>query len=320
MKKFLKKILLGITLPQEYLCVNLNDFGKPLKLVVNNGKSNHSKDLTEHHQFVGYKPLIIAIDGKYLNEKNLNSAGTLTLSLLSDGTGELAYLRVKLIRTVKLNSTECLLFEGIHGKHLFDNPLRKFFNALLYNLTADRKKNVFLAGNLYEQIKIAYSIPRRIYLTSVGSNGLFNIFPTDISGKFDEDYFIVSLRSKGKANAQIEKEGKCLIAIMNADSFNEVYKAGKNHMRGLSKAAELGIGLRNESSVIFSLPVPLGTVQYFELDKIDKFEVGIHSIHFFRIVNSVMLSDKSSVLAHIHRDYAEWRLRNNITTNYLVRK
>jgi flavin reductase (DIM6/NTAB) family NADH-FMN oxidoreductase RutF len=319
MKKLLKKLLFGITLPQEYLCVNLNEFEKPLRISINDKHSNQAIDLTEHHLFIGYKPLVIAVDKKYLTEDDLNKLKNLSLILYSDNGKKLASIEMKQIHEVKFHSMNCILFEGVKGTHSFTNSVHKILNSLRYNLTADREKNVFLDGNLYEQVKIAYAIPRKIYLASVGSNGLFNIFPTDISGQLSDEVFIVSLRRQGKANEQIEKERKCLVAQMDADSFNEVYNAGKNHMKNLSDANQLGIKLHLEFSDKFDLPIPLGTVKYYELEKVNEFEIGIHTIHFFKIINAISISEKNSTLAHIHREFAEWRRQNGIHTNYLIR-
>jgi len=319
MKKFLKKILFGITLPQEFLCVSLDGYAQTLKVFIKNGISDQKRDVTEHHLFVGYKPLIIAIDKKYINPKDLTSSKSIFLSFGPDLKNELATIEIRHINEIKLNSTSCLLFEGVKGTHSFTNQLHKLFSSIRYHITADKKKNIYLDGNLYDQVKIAYSVPRAIYLVSVGTGNIFNIFPTDLSGRIGDDNFIISLRSGGKANEQIEKQGKCLIAIMEADSFQEVYKAGRNHMKDLSNADTIGIQLRNDWSSQYDLPIPLRAIQYYELEKIEKFEFGIHTIHFFKITNTVMLSDIKTQLAHIHRDYAEWRKRNGIATNYLLR-
>ena len=320
MKKTLRKILFGITLPQEYLCVPQNDFAKPLRVFAGDKPGKYGLDITTHHLFIGYKPLVIAVKKEYLNELKMSSQDPLYLSFRSEEKKELASLKVKFIYEVNLNSVSCLLFEGVKGEHSFTSNFHKLFSSIYYRLTADKKKNIFLAGNLYDQVKIAYSIPRQIYLASVGSNSLYNIFPTDLSGQIGEDYFIISLRTNGKANEQVEKAGKCLVAKMEAGSFMEVYGAGRNHMREISDTNKLGVSLRQESSAALNLPVPHDAIQYSELEKIDKFEVGIHTIHFFRIINSVSLSNSQSVLTHIHRDYAEWRIRNGISTNYLLRK
>ncbi len=320
MKKELKRILSGFTLPQEYLCVRQNEFVEPLKVFASDNSLKNKVDITSHHLLVGYKPLLIAIDSQYLNEIKINPQDGLHLSFCTEKNIKLAELSLKFIKQLDLVPVTCLIYEGVRGVHSFTNNFHKWFNYIYYQLTGDKKKNIFLDGNLYDQVKIAYSIPRLIFVASVGSNGLYNVFPTDLSGQISHANFIISLRTKGKANEQIENEGKCMVAKIDANYFSEVYNIGKNHMHDLSDINELGIRLGEESSAFFNLPVPFGAIEYFELKKIDKFEVGIHTIHFFRIINSARLSSSNSFLMHIHRDYAEWRRKNDIKTNYLIRK
>jgi len=319
MKKQLKKFLLGITLQQEYLCININEFNKPLKLFTKNNESEKLTDITDQHLFIGYKPLLIAIDKNYLNEGGLNSYKQLIISFQTENKFELAKLELNLVKEIKLDSCTCLIYEGVKGTSSYLNLLNKLINKIYYNLTSDKKQNIYLRGNLYDQIKIAYSIPRNIYLASVGSENLFNIFPTDLSGKFENEYFIVSLRSGGKANEQVSKYGKCMISVMKAESFRDVYNAGKNHMKELSDIEKIGVKVRNEKSAQLKLPVPKDAVEYYELSEIEHFDIGIHVIHFFRITNSHKLAHGESVLGHIHREYAEWRIKNDIQTNYLIR-
>lgn len=318
MKKQLKKFLLGITLPQEYICVNINDFSEPLQVFIKN-ESQKLTDISSHHIFIGYKPLLIAIDKSYLNEWNQSSNQMLNISFQTENKVELAKLKLNLVKEIKIDSRTCLLFEGVKGTSSYLNLMNKSFNNIYYKLTSDKKQNIYLRGNLYNQIKIAYSVPRNIYLASVGSENLFNIFPTDLSGKFENEYFIVSLRSGGKANEQVSKFGKCLISVMKAESFRDVYIAGKNHMKELSDFEKIGVKARGEKSAQLKLPVPENAVEYYELLEVDNFDIGIHVIHFFRITNSHKLTNRESILGHVHREYAEWRIKNGIQTNYLIR-
>lgn len=320
MKLILRKILFGITFPQEYLCVSQNGFAAPLKVFAFDNTLKNKVDITSHHLLIGYKPLLLAVDIRALNEIRTNAQDDLHLSFCTEKNIKLADLKLKCINQVNLNSVTCLIYEGVKGVHSFTNIFHKLFNLLYYQLTADKKKNIFLDRNLYDQVKIAYSIPRLILVASVGSNDLFNIFPTDLSGQIGNETFIISLRTKGKANEQIENAGKCVVAKVDAKCFSEVYSIGKNHMHELSNLNELGIKLMETGSALFNLPIPFGAIEYFELEKIDKFEVGIHTINIFRIKNSVRLSSSNSFLTHIHRDYAEWRRKNGINTNYLIRK
>lgn len=320
MKNTLKKIFFGVTLPQEYLCVDRNNFENPLKLFVKNEATGEYTDITRHHLMNGYSPLIFTVDKNVLCDFDFDENDKVCFYLMSNENNKIAFLEVRFIQELKLDSTSCIIFEGVKGVHSFTNILNKFFTSIYYNITADRKKNIFLAGNLYDQVKIAYSIPRPIYLVSVGSAGLFNIFPTDLSGPIGENNFIVSLRTTGKANQQVIKESKCLVAEMDSDSFIEVYNSGRNHMKDLSEAHSSGILLRDERSTSLKLPVPLRAAKYYELEKTDENTVGIHTLHFSKIINTVILHEGRSMLAHIHREYAEWRIKRGFKTNYLLRK
>jgi len=319
MKKIIKKLLFGATLPQEYLCLNLNDFNRPLRLLIQNSNQDF-KDITQHHLFNGYKPLVISMDGNNIDEDVLDKIKSILVSFIDDKNKELANLKLKLRKKINIESSSLLIFEGINGKHQFNNNLHKIISDLKYRLTVEKKDNVYLPGNLYDQIKIGYSVPRKIYLVSVGSGSLFNIFPTDLSGTIDNKTFVLSLRTGGKANEQIETEGKCVVSEMSADSFEAVYKAGKNHMKDKMDLIQFNIKFREERSAGLNIPVPLDANKYFELEKVSTLKLGIHTLHIMKILNSVKLTESNSVLAHIHRDFAEWRIRNGIETNYFIRR
>ena len=320
MKKLLRKILLGVTLPQEYLCVSLGEFKDKLKVYIQDKNSETEVDITSHHLFIGYNPLVIAIDKKYFTKNNLSSEQHIVLSFRSTHNREIASLKLKLVREVSSDSMKCMIFEGVYGAHLFNNIMQKKISSLYHNRHKNKQDNTFLSGNLYEQVKIAYSVPRKIYLAVVGSKSLYNIFPTDLSGAIGENNFIMSLRDGGKSNEQISTLEKCLVATMNVEYFNDVYRAGKNHMKELSPENTFEIKLTNEISTFYDLPIPMGTIKYLELQIIESFKIGIHIIYFLRIINSMTLSKSDSVLAHLHRDYCEWRLKNGMESNYLIRK
>ncbi len=318
MKRFIKKILFGITLPQEYLCVNRKDYKEQLKIILSTG--NIETDITGHNLLIGYKPLILAIDKAKLDFIDLDRNKLITLSFRTEDGKSIATLKLKMIKEMNLDSASCVICEGVKGSHSITKYFHRILNNLHYKVRADRKKNIYLKGNLFDQVKIAYSVPRNIYLASVGYNGLFNIFPTDLSGPIGENNFIISLRTTGKVNQHIEKSGECLVGIMDPASFMEVYNSGKNHMKELSEPNSFGIMLREQRSETLNLPIPLGTVKYLELKRINNFEFGIHTIHFWKVINKIILSENKSVLAHVHRDIAEWRIRNGIKTNFLLRK
>jgi len=319
MKKLINKIFFGTTLPQEFLCLNLNGFDKPLRMVIKSSASGEVLDVTDHHLLNGYKPLIISIKGDIIGQEILDRDNSISVSFKNDENNELANLELKLREKINVESSSLFIFEGLICKHFFNSNFQKILNDIKYRLNAKKKNNIYLAGNLYDQVKIGYSIPRKIYLVTVGSENRFNIFPSDLSGTLDGTTFILSLRTGGKANEQIEKYRRCIVSVMSADSFREVYNAGKNHMKELIDTSNIELKLRNDRSTELKLPIPIGCIHYFELESVSKYVLGIHTLHFLKIINSVHLSENNSILAHIHREYAEWRIRKGIQTNYYYR-
>ena len=104
---------------------------------------------------------------------------------------------------------------------------------------------------------------------------------------------------------------------MAVDSYKEVYSLGVNHTKDLRERNEFD--LSEKLSQKFSIPLPKNALRYFELEFINDIQTGVHNLCFFKIVNSESIEDSKSTLAHIHRDYAEWRINNGIISEFLLR-
>jgi flavin reductase (DIM6/NTAB) family NADH-FMN oxidoreductase RutF len=313
----LNKILFGTTLPQEYICVAEEKLSNKSRLYLIDDETFY--DLADSHLFIGYCPLIIAISCEKNSNLNdlLQSKNIIKTVLRETKDNILAQLKLKKTYTLEFNKVKLFLFEGVKGSHRFLSKIHIFTNSLKYKLTAEKKVNIYLKGNLYEQVKIAYSIPRKISLVSLGKNNLFNIFPTDINGRIGNQNYVISLRKNGKANKQVRELKKIILSEMVVDSYKKVYSLGVNHTKDLRDKKEFDLSERLSQK--FSLPVPKNALRYFELEFINDMQTGVHNLCFFRIVNSVNIEDSKSTLAHIHRDYAEWRINNGIISEFLLR-
>ena len=276
-------------------------------------------DLTANHLFVGYYPLIMAIScEKNSSLNNLLQNKNNIKTLFGESKDKIyAQLILKKINTLEFDEVTLFLFEGVKGSHRFLSKFHILTNSLKYKLTAEKKINIYLKGNLYEQVKIAYSIPRKILLVSLGKNNMFNIFPTDINGRIGKQNFVISLRKNGKANKQVKELKKIVLSEMSADAYKEVYSLGVNHIKDLRAKKEFD--LSENLSKKFSIPLPTNALKYFELEFVNDIQTGVHNLCFFKVVNSVNIEDSKSTLAHIHRDYAEWRINNGIISEFLLR-
>src|SRR5205085_4042046 len=142
------------------------------------------KDITHLHLFVGYHPLIFAcsssLTGINSSEQKIEIAfcnRTLSQNEFLDKKDAIARLSLKKIHQFETGNDTILLFEGVNGKHHFVSSFHQFVIQLNNRFYNKKQGNVFLANNLYKQVQIAYSIPRKICLITVGQNKLYNHFP-----------------------------------------------------------------------------------------------------------------------------------------------
>jgi len=322
LKKILQKFN-GLHYSQEFLCIakeEMNEHLHAFLLFENIVISN----ITQNHHFVGYSPLIIALRSD--KDIDLTARDTInicysTMQLRAGATAPkkniVATLQLKKINEQKIENAAIYYFEGEYGKHKFISGWHQFIiqtNNQLYNKT---KGNVFLANNLLKQVQIAYAMPRVISLITVSNNGLYNLFPTDLHGEVNEDYYIISLRHEGNACKQTEAAGKILLSNIDALYFKEVYGLGKNHMQPLKQKSNFTFSEIN--SQVLNLPLPLHVIEYKELELKTSFTHGIHKILLFKILVKKQINNIPNTLSHIHNVFATWRFKNHFRDKYLLR-
>jgi hypothetical protein len=321
-KKILNK-LNGLHYPQEYLCFANEFFEQPLHIyLVEAGKV--IKDITNLHAFVGYNPLIFALlssETAFLNPEEIqiafirNSLQPNEIFLKKDAVALLTMRKIK--EQSAENGNNILFYQGIKGSHRFISPFHQFM-IQLHNLLYNKKPgNVYLPGNLYKQIQIAYSIPRNISMITVGKDNLFNLFPTDLHGPVNEDYYIISLRHDGKACQQVMNAGSILLTQVHSDFYKMAFALGKKHMQEMKEKENYPFS--NEISANLKLPLPQSSLFYRELELLDSFIHGIHRVMLFKTLYKQPIQNISSTLVHVHNVYATWRQNNGLPGNFLLR-
>ena len=321
-KKILSR-LNGLHYPQEYLCLAKESFQNPLHLyLVVNGQV--IKDITNRHLFTGYCPLIFTLPSS--TEINLSQFPRIRIIFSQDilqpneiflEKDAVAVLDLQQIHKQTVNNDTIYYYEGTRGKHHFVSSFHQVilnFNNNLYN---KKPGNVFLPGNLYKQVQIAYALPRIISLVTIKQNDLFNLFPTDLHGQINEQNYVISLRHGGKAAQQVELTKKILITEIHAGFYKTVYSLGKNHMQGPKEKDKLPFS--DNISPGLQLPLPQQVLHYRELELQDSFLYGIHKLFLFKIIYQQAVNDEPATLAHVHNCYATWRYKHRISSNFLLR-
>jgi hypothetical protein len=328
MMQSLRKMLTGISIPQEYVCVALEDLPDTLSVHLTSQNGSRSVDVTSRHIFLGYHPLILAIPYE-AGEELEASESEICLSFTAGGfvadcrwhnipasRDSIARLNLSRIREIQLSNRRLVFYEGKNGWHRLLGAFRRTANDWFYRLKRRPAGNVTLTGNLYDQVRIAYALPRTISLVSVSDGTLMNMFPTDLHGPVGKQHYVSSLRIGGQACEQVERQGKIVISEVNAGSYKAVYGLGKNHMKQMTDKG--AFDLHQRVSARLALPLPKAVARYRELEWSDYFEWGIHRIYCYRTLHAEEVS-ACKRLAHIHNSYAQWRENAGLITAYLFR-
>jgi hypothetical protein len=319
-QRLLRKIN-GLHYPQEYLCLSEESLQKPLHVyLVHQGRV--SAELTKSHSFVGYCPLIIAMPSSvliapYQRIQLAFSDRPFTINEFLPPKAALASLHLQKIREQPAGGKNVIYYQGIKGAHRFVPPLNQFAIDINNRIYGKKPGNVFLEGNLYKQVQIAYALSRKICLITVGQEERFNLFPTDLHGRVDDHFYLISLRHEGKACEQVLSTQRIVISDMQSSAFRQVYALGKNHMQPLKHRESFQFA--TYSSLKFGLPLPRELSSYKELELEASFVQGIHRLLLFRTVSEVQLERQPSTLVHVHNAYATWRHKKGLESNYLLR-
>ena len=312
----------GLDYRQEYLCLAKESFQQPLHAyIVKNEKV--VRDITCAHHFVGYCPLIFAFPSQLVRDFNSDpikihfSSLPLLQNEISREKDAVGSLDLKKISQEGIDENVVSFYEGVHGRHWFLSGFHQSVIRLNNHWYGKKPGNVFLKGNLYNQVQIGYAVPRKICLITVGQDQKYNLFPTDLHGQIDEEYYLISLRHEGNACKQVESAGRIVLSDMDVNAYQTVYSLGKNHMQPLKERAAFNFSADNSKN--FDLPLPDATVGYKELEVVNSFIKGIHKLILFRIIYREKTDQKKSTLVHIHNCYATWRNKQGIMGNYLLR-
>ena len=322
LQKLLNK-LNGLYYKQEYLCLAKESFQQGLHVYLIAGKQI-IKDITDQHLFTGYSPLIFTLYSSSFNEDELTGKIDIVFSERCLNPDEflekkdaIAWLSLKMIRRQPVGDTDIVYYEAINGEHHFISSFHQYIIELYNRLFNKKPGNVYLPDNLYKQVQIAYSIPRIISLITVSDGELFNLFPTDLHGTVNEQYYISSLRHEGRACKQVETSRQIVISQIHCDAYKTAYSLGKNHTQELKAKDNFPFG--NINSSVFHLPLPQSVLYYRELELVESFAHGIHKLLLYKIVSSRAIRHEPATLAHVHNVYATWRHNNGLPGNYLFR-
>jgi len=331
-KDTFRKTLLGLDILQEYVCLQHESLDNPFNLFVTGRGQNVVLNVTAHHLFLGYKPVVIALglksgtgDCEWLRQQKEICITFQGLSeVKADSTWKgfaipgsaVAKMVLEKTSSTLLGNTEVYFYTGTWGEHTFLSGLHQFINLAKKKLSFPKKANITLDINLADQVRIAYAVPRIISLITVTDGVNMNMFPTDLHGPIGHAHYLSSLRHGGKASDQVMKSKRIALSDVRSDWYRKVYDLGKNHMRDLAGAQHFA--LARQVSERFHIPLPEAVLGYRELIVSDYFDMGIHRIISYDLACERTVA-AGNRLSHIHQYAAQWRQNQHLHNPMLMR-
>jgi hypothetical protein len=297
---------------QEYLCLEDRAFDGRLHAYELRG-GRVAADVTGTHLFVGYSPLLLAFPaaGDAPAERTLIfSAKELDPGAEPPRGAVVASLQLRLRPS---GDAAYALYEGVGARHRMLSSWKQWWIDAHNRHCKKGPGNVFLPGNGYRQVQVAYALPRPVCLVTVEGPGGINVFPTDLHGALPGGQYLVSLRHAGKACAQVLAAGGLLLAHMAPERAGFVYGLGKNHMQEPGHPARFPVDGSFEG-----LPVPEGAVHVQRLQLESSALAGIHRILRFRCTADEKRGGGGG-LAHVHAAYGSWLQKRGFEGNYFPR-
>ncbi|HNS12120.1 MAG TPA: hypothetical protein PKM97_05860 [Bacteroidia bacterium] len=295
-------------LPNEYVCINQIPVLTGIKVLFRSDQQ--TMDVTKSHLFLGYMPVTIGLP------KSINFDSTEICELLF-------YTSDKFCGSIKLKLSKTLhpslnLFEGTGAQQRLLSVEQK----LVHYVKGIRKQKdhpLYPKKGVYDQIRVAYSYPRKISILIPEKDKVLNVFPTDLHGNIETDNtYIISLREAGNACKQIMTSELITISDINSKAFREVYALGKNHMAEMQRIDHFS-GTIIESNDSIPRLLYKDAVNYKILERLHDCNVGIHKLITFKILKTGDIQARTNILAHVHEYYALWRRRNGYKDELLFR-
>ncbi len=312
-RKFLRKIVLGITLPTEYVTARRADLQRALKTV------RTVNDHSEHELlFLGYKPPLLGIVANGISS-NEHSHALHSFEVIDVRSKEIAgYVDGRSRETIQLGEKNLTIVQCSSRKQYLELEVHQSNDRILSLFRKKKPGNIDLTKYEYDFLKLQYSTPREIRAAVISDGEKFNVFPIDLFGFVGEEYMILSLRHQMKSCRQLESTGKIATWTVDAKQAKEVYALGKNHGFDFRPAAELL--LTEVRSPMYKFPAPNGAIAAEEFEVVRKIEpdYGHHRLFILKRVGNKAEPDENS-LVHVHRAYAEWLLKQGFSLKQISR-
>ena len=262
------------------------------------------RDVTRNQVVLSLAPLCIGIGG-------LGARGTrgrrAELGFRDRGTGvELGTLQLVEDGSIRAGDTTLSCHRVLDGRHHCLPGPQRLWQSWLQMRHRDTSSPFQMSPAALQYLAVFYICPRPVVLVSVEDGEHSNLFPMDLIGPLDDEFFVLSLRSTSASVPAMANSRRAVLVDISIEDRSLAYALGRHHRGPAMDWNELPCAV--ERSAEFGLRVPACGLRVRECEIVTHEPRGSHVVFVCR-VSSDRSRSPAPRLCHTSGIHQAWRQR-----------
>jgi len=197
----------------------------------------------------------------------------------------LGTLDLRPLRNWDTAGSRMALFEVARGENFCAPRLRRRWDTFMYRRTARRTppEKLAMLPDAVEQMMTFYLCPRPVHFVSVDDGRHSNLFPMDLVGPLQGDWFTLALRNTSASVETIKSSRRLALGDIPGSACQLAYQLGAHHKKPQIDWDSLPF--KSVRSSQFGLRVPEIALRIREVEILDFQAVGSHTLFVSRIIS-----------------------------------
>jgi flavin reductase (DIM6/NTAB) family NADH-FMN oxidoreductase RutF len=300
----LKRTLLGKTNQPQQCTVGIHDPQTEVSVWLDN--IDTPRDVTFEHSIACASPFTICIGGRDWQLGDAGKGPTLKFRE-HDGEGRLlAELDLRHTATILTNGPALHLFQVDRCRNYCLSAGRLWAHYLHHAyLRRQSTSHIQLSTCAAQAMTASFICPRRVVLVSAVWGDRSNIFPMNLLGSLNDDYFAFSLDSTRLAAPLVAGAGMVALSGIPVERAGVAQQLGKNHKK--ESVAWGQLPFPTTPSTALGIPVPCFASRVIELQLETTRNLGSHTLFISRVVRDERRAAGKQFFM-VHGIYQSWRL------------
>ena len=283
--------------PQEEIEVWLHGFGPP-------------RNVTRRHGPASTIPFTfwVAFDAPEVPDDRQCARMSLRFHATGHRRRLLGKLGLKPTHTIRAGKSAILVFEPSSASNYCRPRLRLSLHFLL-QMWKQRHSKIKLSQLEHRAMSALFICPRPISLVSVAEPGRASMFPLNVMGDVDEEYFAFALTASKIPAQFLSRARRFALSVTPIEQAPVAFALAANHNVSSIEFADLPFPTRLSHKLGLAVPIFSPRVREMEIESVHT--VGSHSLFVARTISDERLAGGPE-FAVVHGLYQAWRVRHGL--------